>query len=109
MTNENKPIYSLITLEKFKALMGVDDRDNVLAHFCIETSTLTIEQYCKRSLLRKKHFEKIKFTGDLLFPLREFPVSKIIQVRSDELIEPEFYCTIPDCGIPQCRLRKNSF
>jgi len=108
MTIENKPIYSLITLEKFKALMGVDDRDDVLVHFCIEASTLAIEQYCKRSLLRKKHFEKIKFTGDLLLPLREFPVSKILAVYqmkneklrmiNDKLIESEFYCTIPDCG-----------
>jgi hypothetical protein len=51
-----------------------------LAAFCLVTSTLTIEQYCKRRLLRKKHFERIEFCGDLVLPLREYPVSKMLAV-----------------------------
>jgi hypothetical protein len=63
---ENEKLHSLISLEDFKAVLGVDDRDDKLAKFCLVTSTLTIENYCKRKLLRKKHFELIDFNCDLL-------------------------------------------
>jgi hypothetical protein len=33
-------LYSLISLEEFKALMGVDDRDDRLCRFCLVTATL---------------------------------------------------------------------
>jgi phage/plasmid-associated DNA primase len=69
-----------IPLDDFKAVLGVDDREDKLARFCLVTSTLTIEQYCKRRLLRKKHFEQIEFCGDLVLPLREYPVSKMLAV-----------------------------
>ena len=95
-------------LEDFKAVIGIDDREDKIARFCLVTSTLTIEQYCKRKLLRKKFFEKIEFTGDLFVPLREYPVSKILAafamrneqlgMNNGEMIEPEFYRVIPDCG-----------
>jgi hypothetical protein len=39
---------------------------------------LSIEQYCKRKLLRKKYFERIEYSGNLVIPLREFPVSKVL-------------------------------
>ena len=94
-------LYTLIPLEDFKALMGVDDRDERLARFCLVTSTLSIEQYCKRKLLRKKYFEKIDFTGDLLIPLREYPVSEVLAFYvfgNGEMLEPEFYSVVPDCG-----------
>ena len=73
-------MYSLIPLEDFKALMGIDDRDDKTARFCLVTSTLSIEQYCKRRFLRKKYFEHIEYTGDLFMPLREYPVSKVLAV-----------------------------
>ena len=71
-------LHSLIPLEEFKSLLGVDDRDDKLSRFCLVTSTLSIEQYCMRKLLRKKHFEQIEFTGDLFIPLREYPVSEVL-------------------------------
>jgi hypothetical protein len=77
----NKTIYSLIPLEKFKALLGIDDREDNLAQFCLVTSTYTIEEYCKRKLLRKKHFEWNEYDGDLLIPLREYPVSQLLSVN----------------------------
>jgi hypothetical protein len=98
----------LIPLADFKAVLGVDDREDKIARFCLVTSTLSIEQYCKRRLLRKKHFERIEFCGDLVLPLREYPVSKMLAVFSmsneqlemsnGEIIEPEFYRVLPDCG-----------
>ena len=101
-------LYTLISLEEFKSLLGVDDRDDKLSRFCLVTSTLSIEQYCKRKLLRKKYFEQIEFSGDLLIPLREYPVSEVLAVYSinneqlivnnKEMIEPEFYRVVPDCG-----------
>jgi len=57
--------------------LGVDDREDKLARFCLVTATLTIEQYCKRRFLRKKYFERIEFYGDLFVPLREYPVKSI--------------------------------
>jgi hypothetical protein len=88
--------------------MGIDDREDRLARFCLVTSTCAIEQYCKRKLLQKKYFENIDFYGDLYLPLKEYPVSEILAVflmsneqlemSNGELIEPEFYRVVPDCG-----------
>jgi len=99
-TGKNK-IYSLIPLEDFKAVLGIDDREDKLARFCLITATHTIEEYCKRRLLKKKHFEWNGYDGDLLVPLREYPVSKVLAVYlvgNGELLEPDFYNVIPDCG-----------
>ena len=100
MNNDN--LYTLIPLEDFKAVLGVDDRDDKLAKFCLVTSTLTIENFCKRKLLRKKHFELIEYIGDLTLPLQEYPVSEVLGVfqhGNSEIIEPDFYNVVPDCGI----------
>ena len=82
MAAQDKSLYTLIPLEDFKAVLSVDDREEKQARFCIVTATLTIEQYCKRKLLRKKYFEKIDFYGDLFVPLREYPVSEVLAVYS---------------------------
>jgi hypothetical protein len=95
-------LHSLISLDDFKALMGVDDREDKMARFCLVTATLSIEQYCKRKLLRKKHFERIEFTGDLLLPLSEYPVTKMLAVflhGKGEILEPDFYNEFPDYGL----------
>ena len=94
-------LHTLIPLADFKAVLGIDDREEKQARFCLVTSTLTIEHYCKRRFLRKKYFERIENTGDLSLPLREYPVSKVLAVYlygNGEILEPDFYNTIPDCG-----------
>jgi len=81
--------------------LGIDDREDKIARFCLVTGTLTIEHYCKRRFLRKKHFERLEYTGDLVLPLREYPISKVLAVYlygKGEILEPDFYNTIPDCG-----------
>jgi hypothetical protein len=85
--------------------MGVDDREDKLCRFCLVTSALSIEQYCKRKLLRKKYFERIGYVGDLVLPFQEYPVSKVLAVYAitrkngtGEIVEPDFYNVIPDCG-----------
>ena len=91
MAAQKNYLYTLIPLEDFKALLGVDDREEKLAKFCLVTATLTIEQYCMRKFLRKKYFENILYSGDLIFPLREYPVSEVLSVyilESGEIIEP---------------------
>jgi len=101
MITDGKSLYTLIPLDEFKAVLGVDDREDKLARFCLVTATLTIEQYCKRKLLRKKYFEKIDFNGDLFVPLREYPVSEVLAFYvfgNGEMLEPEFYSVVPDCG-----------
>jgi hypothetical protein len=74
------PLYSLIPLEDFKALLGIDDREDVLSRFCLTTVTYAIEQYCKRRLLRKKRFEFLSFYGGYIFPLRDYPVREVLAV-----------------------------
>ena len=80
--NSKNDLYTLIPLEEFKALIGVDDRDDKTARFCLVTSTLTIEDYCKRKFLRKQYFEVFKWSGHLVLILKEYPVSEILAVRS---------------------------
>gem|GEM_PF-951446 len=107
MNNEIKAsggLHTLIPLDEFMTVLGLDDREDKISRFCLVTSTLTIEQYCMRRLLRKNHFEYIDFYGDLVIPLKEYPVAKVSAVYSlfavspSEFIEPEFYQVVPDCG-----------
>jgi hypothetical protein len=65
MPTQATQLYTLIPLEEFKAVMGGDDREEKLTRFCLVTATFTIEQYCKRRLIRKKHYEWIEYIGDL--------------------------------------------
>jgi hypothetical protein len=116
MSDENlgrgAALHSLISLEDFKTIFGFDDRGDVLNRYCLITSTYTIEQYCKRRLLLKRHFEWIEFHGDLILPLGEYPVREILAVYAlggftdtGELLEPELYRVIPDFeeaeGLPE--------
>ena len=128
MNNEKNPIYSLMPLDDFKAVMGIDDREDKIARFSLITSTYSIEQYCMRRFLRKKHFGHIEFYGDLFLPLREYPVISMsiaenphpcrfsalsfcntkTQAKARETaasmppkairLGPEFYRVIPECG-----------
>jgi hypothetical protein len=98
-------LHSLIPLADFKAILGIDDRENTLARYCLVTATYSIEQYCKRQLLRKKHYETLPFYGDYIFTLREYPVREILACYSTvpnsvgpEILEDDLYHTIPDCG-----------
>jgi len=94
-------LYSLIPLEEFKALMGVDDREDRLCRFCLVTASLSIEEYCKRKFLRKNYFEVFKWSGHLLLLLKEYPVNEILSVYTYNekqffencgmILEPEFY------------------
>ena len=112
-------LHTLIPLGDFKAILGIDDRDDNLSRFCLTTATYTIEQYCHRRLLGKRHFEWIEYCpasldlGDLLLPLKEYPVKEVIGVYpiskeqsnlqfgtkgKEEILEPDFYRVIPECG-----------
>ena len=102
-----KTLYTLSPLEDFKGLVGIDDRDDRLARFCLVTATFTIEQYCKRRLIRKKHFENIEYYGDLVLPLREYPVKEVLAAYviangewgiNNKFLETDFYRVVPDCG-----------
>ena len=102
MEDEKNKVKTLISLEDFKALIGIDDRDDKTARFCLVTASLSIEQYCKRKFLRKQYFETIQIINNyLVLPLKEYPVSEILLVsafvgerytqENGRIIEPEFY------------------
>jgi uncharacterized phiE125 gp8 family phage protein len=85
----------------FKAILSIDDRDDKLTAYCLVTATYTIEQYCKRQLLKTQHTEYLDFRGDPVFPLKEYPVRKILSVShkvnryqdtSYQLAPKNYYC-----------------
>ena len=88
---------SLVSLEDFKALLGLDDRDDRMSRYCLVTSTFAIEEYCRRRLFLKTVHQVSREWPDLTIYLNEYPVREVlsvyalIRVNNHELIEPEFY------------------
>jgi len=99
-------LYSLIPLEDFKAVLGVDARDDKLSCYCLTTATYSIEEFCHRRLTEKKYFEDLAFYGDRMIPLSHYPVKKVFAVYlmgnrewgagSGETLDPEFYHVVPE-------------
>jgi hypothetical protein len=96
-------LHTLVPLPDFKATLTIDDREDRLAAFCLVTATFTIEHYCRRSLVLKRHIERIEVYADLLLPLREYPVREVLAVYglgdrggAGELMGPDFYQVVPD-------------
>jgi hypothetical protein len=95
-------LHTLISLGEFKAISGLDDREDALSRYCLITATFTIEQYCKRRFFMKKHFERIEPDGGLFLPLQEYPVREVLAVYAyynaaePKLVEPEFYTLFPE-------------
>jgi hypothetical protein len=107
-------LHTLIPLEDFKAILGLDDREDALSQYCLITATFTIEQYCKRRLLHRKNTDYLTFTGEYIFSLREYPVRKVVSVHAastgsvqrgdllfspENLVDPKHYYCLPDEGI----------
>jgi hypothetical protein len=78
--NSTKQLHTLIPLADFKALLGLDEQEDTLSRFCLIIATYSIEQYCKRRLLRRKHTDYLTFTGEYVFSLREYPVREVLGV-----------------------------
>jgi hypothetical protein len=97
-----KDLHSLVPLADFKTVLGLDDREDALSRYCLITATFTIEQYCRRSLFIRRHFERFECAGDLLLTLREYPVREVLAIyaycsaAAPELVEPEFYHLCPE-------------
>jgi hypothetical protein len=99
-----RDFHTLMPLAEFKAVLGIDDREDTLSRYCLITATYTIEQYCKRRLVKKISNEQLPVSnGELFLPLREYPVREVLAVyilggfgSPGELLEPEFYRVIPD-------------
>jgi hypothetical protein len=109
-----KFLHSFISLSDFKAILGIDDREDKLNRYCLVTATCTIEQYCRRRLIRGKHTDYLTFTGEYIFALREYPVRKVLTVHAtatgmvqqgeslftpENLVDPKYYFCLPDEGI----------
>ncbi|MDR0908209.1 MAG: phage head-tail connector protein [Spirochaetaceae bacterium] len=113
--------HSLIPLEHFKLIMGIDDREDELARYCLEAASSAIEGYCRRKLMARKVTETLTFEGDFILTLREYPVREVLGVwlttvgtvktptqpspkREEQrhpatrIVEPDFYNVWPDCG-----------
>jgi hypothetical protein len=100
-------LYTLIPLADSKALLGIDDREEAIARYCLITATYTIEQYCMRRFLLRKHTDYLTFSGEHIFSLREYPVRKVLSVHADKtrlfgvesLVDPQHYYCLPDEGV----------
>jgi hypothetical protein len=96
------PLHALIPLADFKAILGLDDREDALSRHCLVTATYSIEQYCRRALFVHRHFERLDYAGDALFDLREYPVQEVLALYAlfhasgPELAEPELYGLLPE-------------
>jgi hypothetical protein len=114
MDNGQALHHTLIPLPDFKAVLGIDDREDTLSRYCLITATYTIEEYCKRRLLRRKNTDYLSFTGEYIFNLREYPIQKILAVYAatagtvqrgiplvgpESLVDPKHYYCLPDEGI----------
>jgi hypothetical protein len=95
-------LHTLIPLEDFKAILGLDDREDSLSRYCLTTATYTIEHYCRRGLVERRYFERPGYGGDLILPLGEYPVHEILALfalyedREPGLVEPELYSLLPE-------------
>jgi hypothetical protein len=49
-------LYSLIPLEEFKAITGVDDKEDKIARFCLVTATFTIQGILQDVAFAEKTF-----------------------------------------------------
>jgi uncharacterized phiE125 gp8 family phage protein len=93
-----------VSLEEFKKILEIDDREDALCRFVLIASTYTIEQYCKRRLLSKRRLEFFPFYGDYVFPLGDYPVREIMAVqhihpqKEITIVDPELYHTAPGIG-----------
>jgi hypothetical protein len=100
-----KSLRSLVPLADFKAVLGVDDREDALSRFCLVASTYALESYCCRGLFIHKYFERLENSGDLVYPLQEYPVREVLAVYAHRLfeepeqLEPELYETEPEAGV----------
>lgn len=104
-------LHTLISLSDFKAILGIDDRDDALSRYCLVTATYSIEQYCRRRLFRNKRVEIHEYSGDFI-PLKEYPVRKILELEKYHpwknlgIVDSELFHCIPQCGtfedIPFC-------
>jgi hypothetical protein len=102
MDNGQAPHHTLVPLSDFKAILGLDDREDALSRYCLITATYTIEHYCRRSLFVHQHFERLDYAGDALVDLREYPVQEVLALYAlfhaagPELAEPELYGLLPE-------------
>jgi hypothetical protein len=109
-------LHTLIPLEDFKAILGLDDRDEAVSRFCLITATFAVEQYCKRRLVHKKHTDYLTFSGEHIFGLREYPVQRVLTVHAaiagsvqresplfspENMVDPKHYFCLPDEGIQE--------
>ncbi|GHV63930.1 hypothetical protein AGMMS49587_15270 [Spirochaetia bacterium] len=100
-------LQSLIPLDEFKVVLGVDDREEALAQFCLNSATTTAESYCRRKLYRRNYADSLEFMGDYSFMLRQYPVSEVLGVwkvqglEASEIVEPELYRLSPDPFEPE--------
>ena len=94
---QDKPLHSLIPLEDFKALLGIDDRDDKMSRFCLVTATCAMEEYCRRRLYLKTIHQTFKEWPDFTVYLNEYPVREILSVyalfhiKEPEYVEPDLY------------------
>lgn len=107
---ETEPdVHTLASLGECRRQLGLDERDDSLTLFLLIAATYTVENHCRRCLLRKDIREYFDSTGDNALFLREYPVRDVLGVHEDQnhrfmessLIDPEHYYCTPEISIPE--------
>jgi len=78
-------LHSLISLEKFKSLAGVDDRDDNLSCFVLEASLRQIERVWMRRMLSRNIEQCVEWTCKNDFLISEYTVRAVLSVRVKKL------------------------
>jgi uncharacterized phiE125 gp8 family phage protein len=74
-------LHSLVALDECQTLLGIDGREDALLTFLLESTTFTIEEYCRRKLGFRRVAEVFSDTVDRCFTLREYPVRRVMDVH----------------------------
>jgi uncharacterized phiE125 gp8 family phage protein len=75
-------VHCLVSISECKNILKLDDRDDVFSEYMLLVAAYSIESYCHRALLYRKHCERVENTGAFGLPLAEYPVKRVLTVKS---------------------------
>jgi uncharacterized phiE125 gp8 family phage protein len=106
-SGHHKHLHSLVALDECQTLLGIDAREDALLVYLLESTTFTIEEYCRRKLGFRRVAEVFSDTRDRCFMLREYPVRRVVGIhvipcgKSGEAYELEKQDILVDPRVPE--------
>jgi uncharacterized phiE125 gp8 family phage protein len=76
--------FGLVSVGECKRILGLDDREDGFTGYLVVTASYSIEAYCMRSLVYRKHTDYIDFGNSYALAVGEYPVRSVLSVKSKE-------------------------